>query len=356
MKNLVVIFSLLAVLVSIQASAKSIFGPESVIEIEAGRNVFYQYAPGDTDKPTLVFLPGVNRALPEEYPAFKLLAAQGYGLLITATSSHWQSLVTLEKQTPYFEKNSELTVSDFNEETEIVIKTLKIKKPVMVALSYSSAMAAFTKLNKIYVAPMVKASDSNPQGAKAAAQWEATLALNPFFGAIWIRQFRDSNYRKHWSPMVEDNQAAYGEGADLDQILNGYVSISRAAEDFDLTEASFAGTGEKLFILGEYESQIRLRGQFETINKAVKSGPTRVLIVRRAEHNVPQSQPKAFETAMLELLTTKSAAKLKVGVIDSKKSKEIRWLAVSEVKALFAEVLSLSDSTDSADLSSVLGK
>lgn len=343
----------LSILTSSFAFAKNILGPEMVFQMEEGRNVFYQHLEGDSDKPTLVFLPGVNRALPEEYPAFKLLKAQGYGILITATSSHWQSLINLENETPYFEKNPKVSLKDFNDETEALLKDLKIKKPILVALSYSSAMAAVSKKNKIFVAPMVKASDSNPEGAKAAARWESGLALNPIFGPTWIRQFRDGNYRKHWSPMVEQNQAAYGEGADLEQILNGYVSISRSAEDFDLSIETFSQGGRQ-FVLGEYESQIRLRGQFETIQKAMKSGATRVIIVRKAEHNVPQSQPKAFDTALNELLTKSSTAKLKMGVIDPKKAKEIRWLSSDEIKALFEEVLAYPDSTDSANLGAVL--
>lgn len=334
------------------------------LKVQSGRYVFYKYIKGNADKPTLVLLPGINRGFPEEYEAVQILIKKGYSILITATSSHWQSLQYLKSnESPFYKSKSDLTSADFYAEVESLLKGLKISNAVMVSLSYSSALAYESDRVRVFTAPLVKSSDSNPAAARQAALWEANLSLNVFLGPSLIRQFRDYGYRTHWSQVVSTNlsadKSAYGANQSKDTVIEGYMSLSRSLEDFDLAKKTFKSGSKNNFILGELESQVRMRGQLEAILNASKKGLTEVIIIRGAEHNVPSSQPVAFVRALEEQLgSSKSApAALKIGVIDPKKDAQlITWLTSSKIELLIELVKSYDDSTDSADLSSVLGQ
>ena len=356
MKTILVFATLtLTAALGLAATAASPF-----LQIEAGRKIFYKTIPGNPQMPTLVLLPGINRAVPENYPALKALTSRGFNIIITATSSHWQSLEGLgSDETPYYLKKTDLSSEDLYSEVETLVQRLKVNNPIMVSLSYSSALAAQSKRMRIFAAPLVKSSDSNPQAAQQAAIWEYTLSLNLVFGQALIRQFRDGGYRTYWSQTVNSqvsaNPGAYGRN-DLNTVIDGYCSLSRSLEGFDLSKLNLNTTvGPHLFILGEKESQVRLRGQLDTIMKAASKAPTEVILVKDAEHNVPDSQPEAYATAIAELVSAKlSGAQLKVGVIDPQvDSKKVNWMQKADVEKLIKHIQSFSDSTDASDLSSV---
>ncbi len=298
------------------------FNESQYLRISSGRNVFYRELKAKKNKPTLIFLPGINRAVPECYSMLKILEEQGYGLVLMATSSHWQSLSgrQLDSEKAYFDQNNSVSTLDFTNEIDALVSFLNIKNPILVSLSYISGMADSSQFAKIHTAPLVTASESNPEAAASAAQWEAGLGLNPFFGKIWIRQFRDSNYSSYWSNIVNQtlliDPNAFGTST-KDEVIRGYMSLSRAIEDFDLRKSQFQNIGGNKFILGEFESQVRLKGQFEAILNSATVAPTQVLIVRNALHNVQDSQPQGFTTALIHLLTDKSVANLKIGFVES---------------------------------------
>jgi hypothetical protein len=321
-----------------------------------GRTVAFQRINAKPGMPTLVLLPGVNRSLPSDYPALKLLADEGYGLLSLATSSHWESLRHLkDRETPFYEQKTDLSSVDFKNEVEALIQKLQISDTVLVSLSYSSSIAAQSEISGIYVAPMVKASDSDPQAAKMAAAWEAGLAMNPFFGKIWIRQFRDTNYKNFWSKQVFENggSKAY-DNVDATTVIDGYVSISRAAENFNLENAKFSNEGSN-FLLGERESEVRLKGQFAAVKKAAAAGPTRMILVVGAEHNVPDTAPVAYSLGLSQLLQPNQASKgLLVGVLNPEVSLDVQWLTPAQSKKLFQYVDRFGESTAEADLTAVL--
>ncbi len=331
------------------------------------RPVFYQeIAPNSAKKKgiTLVLLPGLNRSWPAEYSAVSSLSQLGYASLITTTSSHWESLQGLNNnQTPYFLQHPELRTQDFMQETESMINDLKVKNPLLIALSYSSAMANYSHLPVVYVAPLIKAADTNPQAAQAAAAWEATLSLNPFFGKQLIRQFRDSGYRSYWSSTVNQNLSVNDQSYNnlsKQTVIESYVSISRSAEDFDFTKMTFADDQTHLFILGENESQSRLKGQIQTIINATQNGKAKVIFVRHAEHNVPATQPEGFVTALDYLVTSWNelpSGKIVVGVIDPQQdASKLKWLNNQKASDLFKYILALPNLSESADLEAVLGK
>lgn len=329
-----------------------------VLLLSAGRNVDYTFQEVSKDAQTLVFLPGVNRSVPTEYPSLIELKNTGYNILTLATSSHWESLRHLKaSETPFYVQKSDLNTADFIEEATAVIEKLKIKNPVLVGLSYSSSMQVYSKLPQVFVAPLVKASDTNPLGAAQAAKWESGLALNPVFGQTLIRQYRDMNYRQFWSQRVTQELSRDPKvysGVTNTQVINGYVSISRAAEDFDLTKIDLGISSFEnphIFILGEREQQNRLKGQVQTILQAMKrKQPVQVIFVKGAEHNVPLSEPMGFVHALEASMKTSNSTVIELGVANSK-NKKIKWLDVDEIKKLFVTILNYDDySTKPADI------
>jgi hypothetical protein len=148
---------------------------------------------------------------------------------------------------------------------------------------------------------------------------------------------------------------AYG-GVDASTVIEGYVSISRASEDFNLEKAKFSKQGSN-FILGERESEVRLKGQLAAVKRAAAAGPTRVILVRGAEHNVPDTAPEAYATGMTELLNAvTSITALQIGVLNNSKSASVQWLTPAEIKKLLNHVEKFGESTAEADLSAVLGE
>lgn len=325
------------------------------LRLDQGRYLFYDLKLASKDHPTLVFLPGINRSVPIGYESLQVLYhQQKFNILTAATSSHWESLQFLKpNEIPFYARNNSLSVKDFMLEVEELIHQLQIPNPILVGLSYSGAMQVHSSLPQIFVAPIVKASDSNPTAAEQAKAWEAGLALNPIFGSIWIRQFRDNGYRQYWSQRVtsvlRQDSNAYA-GVPTEQVINSYVSLSRAAEDFDLTKANLNTGKRNLFVLGAYEDQLRLKGQINTVLNSLKQNKTvTVLFIEEAEHNVMVSQPKGFVKAISTLFVTKPKTQLEVGVVGAGQ-KPVRWLKAEEVTELFKTILAFPDSTDSAKL------
>ncbi len=346
---------------------------DAFLSLEPSRPVYYHEIKGNSSETqaktpgkTLVLLPGLNQAFPTDYTVLGALAHQGYNLLITATSAHWQSLAYLPPLTKPFYEDHELSAKDFMVETEAIIQKTQAPQPVLISLSYSSALAVHSHLPQIYVAPLVKPSESSPAAAAAAAAWEAGLALNIFYGPSLIRQFRDTNYNIFWSSVyasdLKDNPQAFGPNPNRDQILSGYLRISRSTEDFNLAEAITSTEGAQSqpgfdFVLAENELQSRLRGQIEVAQNASQKKPTRVLLVRHSEHNIPSSQPAGYVQALDFLLETpRGRDSLQVGVIETSGAQAIRWLNPSEVEKLFKGIRLLSDVAVKSDLSFFFGK
>lgn len=351
MQNVFLIFSLILIGWGQITSA-------DVLKLESGRNVFYTYQEVDPKSTTLVFLPGLNRSVPTDYTALKKLKKMNYNILTFATSSHWESLLNLDQnEKPFFQRRKDLPdPAVFQEEMQRLIIELKIKKPVLVGLSFSSVMLPQSGYPMIYAAPLVRPAESNPQGYAQAKAWESVLAMNPILGPSMIRQFRDSGYRQYWQKVTDANLQsdtnAY-EGLAQNLVVDSYVSISQSTEKFDLVETLQQDKGPHLFILAEHESQVRLKGQIEAIESALnKSQRVRLLIVKNAKHNVFQSNPAASVTALTYFLKSELKSKdqnlLYVGLVGS--GQNIEWLDEQKTEALFEQIRSLPDSTDPADL------
>lgn len=312
-----------------------------------GRGVAYRFVKGDPDKPTLVLLPGLIRSFSDVFPAYKLLKREGYNLLVMTTSLHWQSFKSLEKnEVPYFEKDGMVTLDSLAKEVRVLLDFLKIKKPIVVGLSYSTSIASKLNLPTIHTSPMTKPSDLAPMLAQYGASAELASGMEKFIAVgpmkdFWLRQYRDFNYRNFWYTIANTSQfflPEYYGGQPVSRVVNGFSALSRSAEGFDLLNADFKNSSRK-FIIGGNEDPETLKNQMRVFQKAAKAGPAQIIIVLEAGHFLFLDQPEGY-TAAINALVHSRPRESRVGVVNpSSDFKDVVWLDKKTAAKVISDIL-----------------
>lgn len=316
------------------------------VEIGAGRVVAYDFVPPSSSwSPTFLLLPGLFRGYGPQEASVLGLQRAGFGTIRTATSDHGESLRGLEPVEVSARRGSSFAVADYAREFSQVIRASRASRPIAVSLSYSSLALARMTGARIFVAPLVRASDADPAAAAALKQWEAMLAWNPIFGPSLIRSQRDGIYRAYWAPVVATHLRAtpelFGSSPSRDLMIEGGVALSRATESFDLVKAMETNEGPVDFLLAENESPRQLRGQIAAAKVASLRHPVRVVVVREAEHNLPDSHPREFVAALAEFArgVPESSTGLSVGVMRPTGDKAtVNWLPTTAAVKLMREL------------------
>lgn len=304
------------------------FAKVEYLRLGSGKVLAYEQYIKNPEAPTLVLLPGVNRALTMEDSSVRVLSEKGWNLLLPSLSAHPLSVRGLEKsETPYFLFNNRIRSKNFAEDVSALVNQLKVKNAVPVSLSYTSSVAAFLDTKKfphiIETVPMGVSTEADPESAKNAELWEGWMRLNPFMASIWIRQARDLAYSTFWGQVVDANLKAdpnvYGEKPRVSDVKAGYVTIARAAEDFDFPQWDFQQEARtRDFILAENEDIHRLQNQIAVIKKYKVTGkPLRVVVVARSGHVLPSDRPYAYSTVIGLLATQPAASGVQFCYVDS---------------------------------------
>ncbi|WP_374077628.1 alpha/beta hydrolase [Bdellovibrio bacteriovorus] len=313
------------------------FAEVEYLRLSRGKVIAYEHIVKNDNGPTLILLPGVNRALTPNDRAVRALAQQGWNLLMPSLTAHPLSVAGLEKyETPYFKFDNSIRAAELAGDIEALVTSLGIKKALPVTLSYSSSVGAFldSKLfpHIIETVPLGTATEADPEAAKNAELWENWLRLNPFMAPIWIRQFRDSAYASHWGKTVDANIKAdaefYGENPRVSDIKSGYVTIARAVEDFKFPEWDF--TAEKRtrdFVFAGQENPERLKNQIEVLKNYLASGkPARVIVVENAGHILPSDSPAVYAGILDLLVTQPRQSSVQFAIVNTVENlKSLRW-------------------------------
>ncbi|ASD64850.1 alpha/beta fold hydrolase [Bdellovibrio bacteriovorus] len=338
MKTIALFISVL--LVSLTAAAKV-----QHLRLGTGKVIAYEHIQTNKNSSTLILLPGVNRALSAGDRSVQLLAEQGWNLLLPSLPAHPLSIEGLSaSETPYFLYDSTIRSADFSSDIEQLVAALKIKDAVPVTLSYTSTVGAFLSPKKfphvIETVPLGIPTETNPDAAKNAELWEGWLKLNPLMAPFWIRQFRDQAYSKHWGAVVDANLSSdpdyYGANPRAGDIKAGYVTIVRAAEDFDLTKVDYkANAVTRDFILAGEENSERLKNQILALKNYLRSGkPVRVIVVANAGHVLPSESPSVYAAAIGLLAQEPASAGVSFMVV--RKAQDVhkaQWQGASELEA-----------------------
>ncbi|KHD89902.1 MAG: hypothetical protein OM95_01275 [Bdellovibrio sp. ArHS] len=314
-----------------------------------GKMIAFEHIENTPTAPTLILLPGVNRGLSSNDTSVRILIKQGWNLLLPSLPAHPRSIEGLKKtEIPYFSMTNSIRSADFAKDITELVHALGIKKAVPVTLSYTSSIGAYLNDQEfphiIETVPLVVPTESDPNAAKTAELWESWFKLNPFMAPFWIRQFRDQAYTTHWSNTVDKNLSAdkdfYGESPRVSDIKKGYVTIARAAEDFNFAEWNF-NTEERTrdFVIAEQENPERLKNQVQVLKNYLASGkPLRVILVQNVGHVLPTENPTAYAATLGLLLRQPRKAQTQFAVVSTAKSVDsIEWKDRSALEAWIKE-------------------
>lgn len=271
-------------------------------KVKSGQYIAYDSNIADAQKATLILLPGINRGLDSRDEVIRMARKMKLNFVSVHFSLHPESLLKIPAgETPAFKIQS-YTSANLANEVDALIEGLKVNKPIIVSLSYSSSVSTeLAKLGKypliIETAPMMRFDEADPQGAAVTAWWTSFFNLNPFIGPFFSSYFIKSTYKQYWDSKLPSIVQSYPETAPVKSLMaDAYTELSYAAHGFDYRKQNFNENTFKFFILGENELEARLALQKEAIGiyeKATKRTNTSV-ILPGAGHIVPSDAPEAY--------------------------------------------------------------
>lgn len=271
-------------------------------KVKNGQYVAYQSNIVDESKATLILLPGINRGLDSRDEVIRRARAMKLNFVSLHFSLHPESLLKIPSgETPAFKLQSYSSATLANE-VDALITSLKIYKPIIVGLSYSSTVTSeLAKSGKypliIETAPMIRFDESNPQGGAITEYWTNFFNLNPFLGPFFSAYFIKSTYTQYWNEQLPSILSSYPETKPVESLMvSAYTELSYAAHGFDFRKQKFNENTVRFFILGEEELENRLALQYESVamyQKATKRADAAVTLPN-AGHIIPSDAPAAY--------------------------------------------------------------
>jgi pimeloyl-ACP methyl ester carboxylesterase len=258
--------------------------------------------------PTYIFLPGIFRgANPEKNDVYlQQLSKEGKNWVAMDFSTQPSSIVKSKGTI----SSRDVDLNDLVREVTQLIDSLSIENPIIVSLSYSSSVATMipSKVSEVIIetAPMVRQEDTKGL-MRDLLESNNRLCANPFMAMTpfcigWSYQ-KETAYKTYWATVVNGQKKVYRELEDntlYNKSVDGYISMAKAVESFDLRDTNFKEGPRRIFILGEKEDPERLRLQKEVIKSyEEQTGEApQVFIIKDAGHIVPFDQPTAYNTVL----------------------------------------------------------
>lgn len=277
-------------------------------KVKNGQYVAYQSHIVDSAKATLIFLPGINRGLDSRDEVIRHARAMKLNFVSLHFSLHPESLLKIPaNETPAYKFQSYSTATLANE-VDALITSLKINKPIIVGLSYSSTVTSeLAKSGKypliIETAPMIRFDESNPEGGAVTEYWTNFFNLNPFLGPFFSAYFIKSTYTQYWNERLPSILESYPETKPIESLMvSAYTELSYIAHGFDFRKQKFNVNTVRFFILGAEELEHRLALQYESVSiyqKATARTDSSVTIPN-AGHIIPSDVPAMY----LDILKT----------------------------------------------------
>lgn len=280
-----------------------------LIQLSEDRVISAHHLPSPKGQPTFLLLPGVNRSFSMDEPAVQLLGKMGNGVITFDFSTQPLSVVHLSKNvTPHFEKTG-VTLESLAKEVESLIATFKLRgveKIIPVSLSFSGAVTPYLKGLPLIIetTPMTSAAAATPELDNNIQKLKSLELFNPFLGPVINRSLLDSSYRRQWSQQVDNIIKHYNLPEDSrNSMIEGYLSMSRAAEGFDWKNVELPKNTRRAFLVAENESPPLLRNQLETYLRLSKANRNVILfMVRGSGHLLPSDQPLAYGILLSNVL------------------------------------------------------
>ena len=276
---------------------------ESVIEVQKNEKVYVVYQISKPEKTTLVLLPGVFRGIEQTDKVIALLVKSDINFVAIHFSGHPRSVLQYKaSEVALYKGGKGLTSEMLAGEVEAVVNVLKIKKPLPVSLSYSATVVPHLNAKKfpvvIETAPIGAFGDNDPEGTAQRKQWADFMKLWPP-NAIWVNAAKDKAYRDHWTKIANERTEPGSEMAkpeNLNRLIEGYMAMARATEEFNLVEQDFKNTPRRIWILAENEEPYRMKLQLQALTAANKALGLNIepVVIANSGHTIPMEQPEAY--------------------------------------------------------------
>lgn len=295
-----------AVLFSLSTFAGSSF---KFVEISADHHVAFDSEIFDPAATTLVLLPGIFRGLQREDVFVQKLISKKINFVAVHFSTQPASVGTYPPSgSAFFRGAPELSSQVFADEVTAVVRALKIRKPLVVTLSYSASVSQYLnpRLFPVVVetAPLGRFDENGPESFEMFRFWKQWMSWFPIWGNIIAeateKNLRESAYRSYWGRVAQQYASKdpnlSGSPVATARLTDGYTTMAKMVEKFDLRTQKFVGTPYRIFILGENEEpdlraiqEEAVRVYQEKVNPASKA-----LIIPGAGHVVPNDQPDLY--------------------------------------------------------------
>lgn len=284
---------------------------ESVIEVQKNEKVYVQYQISKPTATTLVLLPGVFRGIEQTDKIIALLSQADINFVAIHFSGHPRSVLQYKaSEAAIYKGGKGLTSEMLAQEVEAVVAVLKIKKPLPVSLSYSATVVPHLNPKKfplvIETAPIGAFGDNDPEGTALRKQWADWMKLWPP-NTLWINAAKDKAYRDHWTKIANERTQSGSEMAkpeNLNRLIEGYMAMARATEDFNVTVQDFKNTPRRIWILAENEEPYRLKLQLQAValyNKA-QGVSVEPVVIPNSGHTIPMEQPEAYAEVLKAII------------------------------------------------------
>ncbi len=254
-------------------------------------------------RPTLIFMPGIFRGYLAQERFLENLNQMNINWISIHFTRHPESIVAGSNVW-----NGLVNSPSLAQEVLAVKEAFKIRKPLVVSLSYSASVTPHLDPNEfpvvIETAPMGRADETLPP--TPVGSWNPWMAFFPAFGS-WMNMTAEYwGYRYYWMMKVFELTKLHPRyQMQTYPIAEGLAQLAYSSRHFDLRNQDFQKGPKRFWILGENEMAARKDIQREAISLYREAKPAHkdaMIIIPKAGHNVPLEAPEAYAHALNTIL------------------------------------------------------
>ncbi len=300
--------------------AASSFGGTTHAAFESGilsisqtaSTVAYESDIRDPESVTLILMPGIYRGWNRnsQDQILQELSQRKINWVAFQFSGHPLSRI----QSSANPSQNSITTEFLAEESLALALELGIRHPLFVPLSYSSAASSHFLSTDVELlietAPLVEQDETDVGSSQLVKSnnlfcSSVMMQWTPYCVA-WQSQ-KSLYYSSYWSTYVSGLVTLYPELQDdavFSSVVEGYMSMAQAVENYDYTETDFSEGPRRLFILGENEEPARLALQLAAIEEyqSQTNHTPYVFVIREAGHVIPSDQPVAYAAVLSRVI------------------------------------------------------
>lgn len=280
-------------------SSSEAFAKAGFVKLADGHEVYVDHQPAKAGKATFVLVNGLVYHMDRWSDFSAPLAREGFGIVRYYFRGQMDTLRRELKsgEPEFFAKG--LDPESFADELKGVLDALRLKKAIVVGLSYGASIAAeFGERypnyidQLIFMAPLVVSLDKyDPQGAWI--RWNLDYA-RLFWGPLWGPYVYDYYYNWIYRSYMSQRIVPERIPAEMQDIPNEYKEAVfhqvRAMRDFDLRQYKYAKLKAQVhFMLASDEEEAPMKDQFRAWNAFDKNALGSVVYFNPSWHAIPDA-------------------------------------------------------------------